>query len=385
MVRKPGKGKSTRRAVRHDVVVFISVIAVGMALLLSLNSCQGDTGTSSDLAQKKPQPLGPSHLRIALIRLAIGGDFTTQLDELTRRVQSVIVDVGNVVDVIVTPEYSLTSSLSNKYDEYAIEFSCDSNFNNCTMATTGGVRSAEVLSAIESLQLLAIDNRFYLFLGTVIERFDASAIPEILDPYVYFNDLVIIDPQGQVSIKRKTNGDWQSSCGRGTPCHFAIEEQALSTVRSYPLVTRDSELLDIFAMICGERFHPPMLAQALNQGLADLDVLIGPEREGDTPYEAITEAVQNGTWDENMFGWELGIESGYVQTYVGSGLLRQNAYLAAAEGGFGTAGLINLANPPAPVSEYIRTSEYLFGAICTDFDTSTLEPTTWGMLKTLYE
>jgi predicted amidohydrolase len=333
-------------------------------ILLCLGLFYGCNDSPSDpgLPPHDPPPGGPV-MRVALVRLAIGPDLTSQISELTGKIQTVASDVGNVVDVVVTPEYSLTSSLSTEYHQYAIDFACDGNFDNCTIASAGGARSDDVLAAVQALRSLAMAHGFYLFLGTVIERFDASAIPEIPDAYVYFNDLVIIDPQGTISIKRKTSDDWQSSCIGGSPCSAAIEAEALETVRSYAVVTRQSDTLDVFPMICGERYYPPMLNHALNQGLAGLDALIGPEREGDTPYESITEAIQTGAWTENTMGWTGSIEAGFIDNYVNTGLLKSDAYLAASDGESGTAGLINLAKPPAPVPEYIRKNEYMFGAV----------------------
>ncbi len=349
-------------------IIIILALASGLAILWYMNSIVIMENTPSPL--KKPVTTGditestnPLSLRLALIRLNVQQSLDPKITALNQKINTVVSDKGSVVDVLVTPEYSFTSTLQNQYPEYALDFSCDENFNNCTVSSAGGTYSETVLETVNSLTLIASSNQFYIFLGTVIERFDTAGNPEITDPYVYFNDLVIINPQGQLSLKRKTNGDWESDCAWGSNCHYAIEQEALSTVRSFNIINRFSESITSFPIICGERFHQPMLDYALNLGLADLDILIGPEREGDTPYEEITEAIQNGTWTEEMFGWDWGIEDGFIQTYIGSGLLRPNAYLAVAEGGTATAGLINLVTPPAPVTEYEQNSNYMFGLV----------------------
>jgi hypothetical protein len=104
-----------------------------------------------------------------------------------------------------------------------------------------------------------------------------------------------------------------------------------------------------------------MLTYALGLGLRGLDTVIGPESEGDVPYGDITQSIQDGQWDSGILGWDS-IVSAFIDEYVATGLTRAPAFLAVADGAFGGAGIIHLAEPPAPVDEYVVKPAYMFGA-----------------------
>lgn len=316
-------------------------------------------------------------LHVAVIRLDVRGDIESKAANLVSRVGAAIAAGNGSIDVLVTPEYSLTSTTSSGYHEYALDLSCDPTYDHCMMASSGGQYSDNVLATVEQLRTIAAQHGIMLFLGTVIERFDASANPDISDDYVYFNDLLILHPGGEVSLRRKTSDDWQASC-----CLTAIRDVALTTVRDVTITDKEGDSFRTLPIICGERFYPPLINYALSNGLVSLDLLIGPEREGDTPYQAITEAIQNGTWSESLFGWDWGIASGYIATYVDSGILRDGAYFVVAEGASGTGGLINLSAPPSPVAGYLLHDFFMLGAIPAPVTSS--EVLTWSAVKSMF-
>ncbi len=347
-------------------LIFLAGLAGVFSIYMTHKQGQFDLGMTSVVSRflaDDDHSTSPMSLRLGLIRLSSQLDLNEKIQQINDKSDALIADHGSETDLILTPEYSLTSTSQNYYNRYAINFDCQYGYDQCQISHGGGIFSDEVLAAIESLRTRAVDQQLYIFLGTVVESFDAQGIPDIPDQTIYFNDLVIINPQGDVSIKRKSNGDWKSSCAWQSDCWHAIDHLAIDTVRSIPITTRQGETIQSFPIICGERFYQPMLDQALNLGLVNLDILILPEREGDMPYQTITEAIQNGTWTEEMPGWEWGIEDELIPRYIDSGIIRTQGYLAVSDGAMAQGGLINLVNPPAPVSEYELTDNYMYGLI----------------------
>lgn len=314
----------------------------------------------------------PMSVRVAAVRFHATGPLIQDIELLTSKIQEIINDHGNEVDIIVVPEYSLFTVAAPPPD--AIDFSCDENFNNCVMAPGAGSNSQTIIAAIENFRLMTIQNNFYLFLGTVKERLYAPQIPGLYNPpYIYFNDLVIINPQGQIAIKRKVSGSDSNTCmWNNYECQQAALNLTLSTVRSFPVTNRSGELLNVFTTICAESIDQTMIGYAINQGLQDLDLLIHVESQGDIFYQNITQAIQNNIWSPTLpYGWNWGFAEepyGFIPLFINSGLLRSNAYLVVSDMAQGQAGIINLVNPPAPITEYELTNDYMFGLIqyCAD-------------------
>ncbi|MBU0707362.1 hypothetical protein KKG41_03245 [Patescibacteria group bacterium] len=347
------------------IVVFGLAGALSIIMINKTNSEeQSLISITNQNSRINRQATNPMSLRVGMIRMLVDQSINIKIEQLSEKVGAIVSDYGQVVDVVVTPEYSFTSSNRSNYPQYALSIDCDNEYTNCEVTEGGGIYSELLATEInDRYKNIAIDNQLYIYFGTVIEKFDAIDIPEITSEYVYYNDLLIIEPDGTISIKRKTSADWNSTCSYLSDCWYAIRAEALNTVRSYTIYNRQDEPVVTFPVICGERFYQAMINQAISIGLSDLDILISPEREGDVHYETITQAIQDGTWDEDMPDWDWGIEEGFIDVYIGSGLLRSDGYLAVVEGGDGEAGLINLVNPPAPVTEFELTENYMYGLV----------------------
>jgi hypothetical protein len=288
----------------------------------------------------------PPTLGVAAVRVLVAQKAGDKWQAAVDGIDQVLVDHADV-DVILTPEYSFTPTGNTTYADFALDFTCSAGFDDCSISATAGLFSADLAGTLEGLRARALKHAATLLLGTVIERFDASSVPGIVGDYVYFNDLLIVAPDGKLSIRRKTSGDWLSDCAVG------------STVTS-----RDGRPVRLLPVICAERRHAPMLERMVAQGLSGLDLLISPEREGDIPYLALAEAIQDGSWSAALTGWDWGIRGLFIDEFVtGRGLIKGGAFLVVAEGASAGGGMIQLAEPPKPLTTFEVKPAYIYGVI----------------------
>lgn len=287
--------------------------------------------------------------------------FQAKLDKAKSAVNSILQKYGKEVDLIVTPEWTFTTSESYEYPDYALDVSCDNNFTNCQLKEGGGTHSPASLLAVKGMIDLAVKNNLTMFLGTIIERVSTATITGIGSPYTFFNTMLIVSPNGTISIRRKISEDWNiPGCKYGAPCHLASAKLANDTLRSIPTTNRCGVTIKSLVTICAEVGYRDLIKNLSAASVTGNDLHIHSERQGDMQFENLTKAIQNGTWSATSFEW-TNFGKYFMDSLLTSNVMKQGSHLIVSEGAYSTAGILQLSSTPQPVGNYEYTADYVFG------------------------
>lgn len=310
----------------------------------------------------------PKYLRLGAIkfRSGSGGNF----DLLEDKIINLINDHPSI-DLIVTPEYSLMPSVPRL--EHTVEIRCGQL--RCEVSPYGR-DSQSIVDAIKNIQMLAKEANVNIVLATVYERLDIKSITDLKKFFpsgeVYFMTALIIEGVSGniIDIRRKTTqqgvpvGDPGCGWPRDPVCHDAMHDLTFPTVQSFELKSNMCcGKFTIFPVICGDRSDEEMLDYAASSGIHNIHLLVNSEREGDVPYETMTQNIQNGL--DPGFGWDWGIEETFITPYIEERdiIIEDSGYLVVAEGGTSHGGIINLAEEPSPLKILDITDDYVYGEI----------------------
>jgi hypothetical protein len=357
------------RAVRH----FLLLASFFVCLIFgSVNIVNGQTNPSPDVSLAVGSI---THMSVN------GGTIAERLSAITAKIDLLLSEHPDV-EVVLTPEYTFFEKAPKRHmRQTALDIDCDAGYTNCSLSAGGGVYSTLVLNTINTLRQKAIDAGVYMYLGTVVERVDASAIPGVVPvpadtrynypadthPYVYYNTLLIIAPDGTMSIKRKTGLEYLSGCGTDTACGDSIRALSMNSVRTFDIVNRKGQAVEVFPIICYERTYTPMLDYAQALGIQDIKIALVPEREGDSDYVDINEVIQSGEWtpDNTGWGWSWGVKALFTDQLAGNRhIVADDAYVVFSEGGYALSAMFQIKEPPTPLAVYHRQPDnYVFGVI----------------------
>ncbi len=107
-----------------------------------------------------------------------------------------------------------------------------------------------------------------------------------------------------------------------------------------------------------------MLEHAVANGVQQVDVLIGPENEGDAPYQQIMEEIQHGTWSQDIQGWQWMMRPEFIDRFVSEyGIVKGGGYFVVAEGSTAVGAIIQLQDQPTPLASYEIADDYVYGEI----------------------
>lgn len=302
--------------------------------------------TAKAFAQSNEPP------NIAAIKSSSGNSFEILVNKI-----STLVENKTHVDLIVTPEYSLSPDIYYQHAKYSITIDCSEGY--CSISDTGTAESTQVVNAVSQIQGLAGAHHVYIVLGTVSERVDTSDYPD-LPPYTYFVTALIIDRDGHVVAgKRKTTqifarGGQIKEGDQGYEDAYGL---AMDTVRFFTLTNANGLTFKIFPIICSERDNPDMLDKAAE---FNVDIVVETEREGDVAYEEITQQIQDGV-DPDDF-WR--IEKIYITKYIDQrNVAKANSYLLVSDGGWWSiqGGIINFQKNKLALLDI--TDDYVYGEI----------------------
>jgi ABC-type glycerol-3-phosphate transport system permease component len=180
-------------------------------------------------------------------------------------------------------------------------------------------------------------------------------------PYTFFNTMLIVSPNGTISIRRKISEDWTiPGCRHGDTCHIAPAKLANDTLRSIPTTNRCGVTLKSLVTICAEVGYRDLIKNLLAANVTENDLHIHSERQGDMQFENLTIAIQTGTWSTTSFEW-INFGKYFMNSLLSSSVMKHGSHLIVSEGAYSTAGIVQLSSTPQPVGRYELNADFVFG------------------------
>lgn len=370
-------GLEKKVGMMHQKKLRIAVVGSAAVLLLALGGIVAFVVMQPQIKITVLTALGQIRKKsLSLVRVAVISHPThvkPDIPKLIRKIQVALRDTcGNeftcdkndTLHLLMTPEYSFYNYFDAR--PYAVEISCT---DRCRAVARGGSDSENVVAAIEFLQKIARRYRVRILAGTVYE-YAPTGDPRFPNGIAYFNSIVKIGPHGDIKgVRRKIYDSNNDTCeefngDQKEECEKALLRLALQSVQMEYLPLATGVTATYFPIVCSERDRKPLIREAIRRGIKDVDILIGPEHEGDWDPDGITSSIQNGTWDPAKYGWDWAVRDEFMKNFVSTGIIKADTgYLVASDGAFGYVGAFTLKEPPAPLPRAVRAPDYWYASL----------------------
>ncbi|MBD3386703.1 T9SS type A sorting domain-containing protein [candidate division KSB1 bacterium] len=289
----------------------------------------GKAASSVDAAAIKFQPQSQPTPDLAII-----------VDKIENALQS-----NPQLDVLVTPEYSLSRYEGNQIGSPPITFDYVPEERRYVIAPNQeDNRAVPIIRQITNIAKTAGSN---IILGTVAEQHQGYTC----------NSQLIIDLNGNITgIHRKTNEIFP------VPYPDYIRHEAMSSINTYTIQSGEGTFFTIFPLIGSERENTELLNRAADFR-ADLLAYSNHEKEAD--YELLTQDIFNEQFDSSLHGWERVFQEFFIPALCSnrSAIDPQLGYLIVSSGECGRGGLVNLASPPVPPLSLTVDDDAVYGEL----------------------
>ncbi len=291
-------------------------------------------------------------MRVAVIK-------TTQADvNLVTKIRNLL-SSKPLLDLIVTPEYSLVSSSYN-LNTPRIQANCTNNV--CTLVNINN--GENLINTINQIANLAKQYRVNIVLGTLPLEEPLETENINLKKPVY-NSLLVINNKGIIVAKKlKTQGsDWcnplttgyQDNCIKFSEISALAKEKALNSSLPISLTTRSGRNFKIFTSICADISDQEMAQKAQN---ANADLFIWSTVNGD---DALAYQTTLKIQSRSSFTWSS-ILANFRYLYITNlNAINSKGFLLSSDTDKNGLGIIPLNK--APFSSFVDNDNYLFGVI----------------------